>query len=484
MISSPGIGSGLDVNTIVAQLMVLERRPLDILNKQESGLNTQLSNMGQLNSYTSAMRDKASALTSLTMWNRTTASSSDTSYVTVSSASGAATGRYAVSVQALAAGQTASSRAFASATDTLNEGTLTIELGEWTPGATATDPPTGFTPKDGSTAVSISIGPGETSLEAIRDKINNAGAGVTATIINDANGARLSLRSSETGAENGFRVTATETADDGVAANGLSALVYNPPAAGSQMTRNQAAQNAKATINGIELSSASNTLENVADGLTINLLRETTTAVDVNVTDDTASVKQGVLDFVKAFNDLANYLRTQTAYNAETKTGGVFQGDSSIVGFQRQLRAVLNEESSASDVWATLSDIGISMKSDGTLETNTSKLDAALGDLPELRKLLATDGATTAQSGFMDRFRDLGDSVLGFDGLFETRNASLKAGIERLDDRQAQMEQRLTQTEARLRAQYTALDSTMARLSTLSSYVGQQMAALSANNNG
>src|SRR5205823_6066563 len=160
-----------------------------------------------------------------------------------SSGGGAASGSYSVTVQKLATSQTATSTAFASSSSTLSAGTLTIELGTWTG-----DPETGFTAKSGSSPVSITIGAGETSLSAIRDKINAANAGVTASIINDASGARLSIRSTSTGAENAFRLTATESTDDGDASTGLSALGYDATAA-SPMTRNQKAINAQATIN-------------------------------------------------------------------------------------------------------------------------------------------------------------------------------------------------------------------------------------------
>jgi flagellar hook-associated protein 2 len=204
-------------------------------------------------------------------------------------------------------------------------------------------------------------------------------------------------------------------------------------------------------------------------------LKATTADVDVGVSEDTASVKTAITDFVSAFNTLASFIRTQTAYNADNKTGGALQGDSATLSLQSQLRSVLNEGSTASSSWSRLSDIGLAIKSDGTLETNETKLGNALGNLPELKKLLATDGSNSGESGFVRRFKRLADAVLGSDGVFESRSAGIRASVARNGKSQEAMQERLTQTEARLRAQYSALDTKMASLTNLSSYMTQQI---------
>ena len=478
-ISSAGIGSGLDINCIITQLMALERKPLDALGREETAVKSQLSTFGKLQDYTATMRDRAVALASLSLWARTTGVSADPSAVKISTANGAATGSYAVQVQALAAGQTVSSRAFASATTpAFAPGSLAIELGSWT-GSPAV---TGFTPKAGAAAVTVTIGPGDDTLAKVRDKINAANAGVTATIINDASGARLAIRSKDTGAENGFRITATETVDDGVVTDGLSALGFSR--IGSwPMSLAETARNAEATVNGIAITSASNKLVDVADGVTLELLKATTSAIDVRVAPDTEAVRTAVTDFAKAFNDLAGFIREQTKYDEAAKKGGPLQGDRAAIGLQNQLRSILNVDSSASSAFKRLSDIGLVMKTDGTLETKSTALENGLANLSELRKLFATDAATSEASGFMTRFKKLGDAALGTDGTFEARNASLKDRISRLDKRQEQMQHRLEQTEKRLRAQYQALDANMSRLAGLSGYVGAQLQALNNSNN-
>lgn len=469
-ITSTGIGSGLDVNAIITQLMALEKRPLNILQTAATDLTTQVSAVGKLQGFTSALRDAASKLTSVTLWNQTKATTGDATAVGVVTDGGAATGSFAVNVSRLATAQTVTSRAFASKTDAVGAGRLTIELGTWTGNAAPDD----FTAKTGSTALSIDLTAEDSSLESIRDKINAAGAGVLATIVNDASGSRLSLRSSETGAENAFRVTATEETDDGVDSTGLSALAYSVGATGG-MTRYQTAQNAQATINGIPIESASNQLTDVVDGVTMTLLKTTTSEVQVEVDNDDDAVKTAVTNFTKAFNDLAGYIRDQTKYDAQTKKGGTLQGDRTALGLQSQLRGVLNNESSASSVFTTLADVGISIKSDGTLAVDDTKLSAGLAKRSELKKLFAADGTTSAASGFMDRFKDLAAQLLDDGGSIDLRMESLEAMQARNQKQQDQMQSRLEQTEKRLRKQYETLDSNMAKMSSLSAYIAQQL---------
>ncbi len=478
-VSSAGLGSGLDVNSIVTQLMAVEQRPLTQLQSAATGLKSEVSTFGQLQSLFSALQDKSNALTDSALWSGTTANSADAGSVSVSTGANATAGSYAVNVQHLASSQTVTAAALASSSSMLNAGTLTIELGSWTG-----TPTSGFSAKIGSPPVIVTIGAGETSLTSIRDKINASGAGVTASIVTDAGGARLSLRSKDTGEQNAFRISATESADDGVAGTGLTALAYDAAGGSSQMTRSETADNALATINGIAIASASNTLSNVIDGLTVSLLKPTAGAVSVSVAANSAGIKQKITDFFGAFNDLATFLHSQMAYNADSKSGGALQGDQTAVSLQRALGNALKQSSTASSSWSRLSDIGIAMTTSGTLSTDATQLDSALGNLPELKKLLTASGADSAGSGFVRRWKGLADAALGSGGAFENRTASLNARLSRNTRSQDDLTQRLSLTEARMRAQYTALDSKMAQLNGLSSYMTQQLAAFNKSTSG
>lgn len=464
-ITSLGVGSGLDAQGIVDKLVAVESRPITILQAEQDDLKTSLSSYGQMQSLLSTFQSKAQALASVSLWNQTTPTSANPGVVTASTADGAVAGSYGVTVEALASSQTITSSVFSGASSTLNEGSLTIELGSWG---------TGFTAKAGAAPITIAIGAGETSLTAIRDKINAAGAGVTATIINDANGARLSLRSTATGAENGFRVTASETANDGNAATGLSALGFNGAGGGMPMTLNQSAANAKATVNGIAVESASNTVANVSDGLTLNLLAVSSTPVQIGVAANTEAVSTAVKDFVTSFNALASFIQTQTKYDETAKKGGPLQGDRATISLQWALRGVINQGTTASSVFGRLSDVGISMQKDGTLSTNSTKLSNALGNLPELRKMFAASTDDPAASGFATRFSTLASAVLSIDGSLATRQQGLQRSIDLNQKHQTEMTDRVEAMRARLTKQYQVLDSKMATLSALSAYVTQQ----------
>jgi flagellar hook-associated protein 2 len=253
---------------------------------------------------------------------------------------------------------------------------------------------------------------------------------------------------------------------------------------GSPMTRTQSAVNASATINGITVASATNTLTGVADGLTLTLQTVTTSAAEVKVASDSEAVRTNINNFVSAFNDVANYIRDQTKYNEDTKVGGTLQGDQLVTSLQSQLRSIVNEGSTASGVFSRLTDIGISFTSTGTLSADATKLTNALGNLPELRKVLAADGSDSGSSGFIDRFKDFATSILGSEGAFENRKASLKSQITLNDKSQDSMEQRLAQTEERLRRQYQALDAAMAELNGTSGYLTQQLDMLARTASG
>ena len=474
-VTSIGVGSGLDVTSIISSLMAVESKPLTLLQSAASTINTEISAVGQIKSLTSTLGDKAQALASASLWNQTTSTSSDSSVVTADTSSGnAVAGDYSVTVQQLAQGQTVTSSPFGSSASTLSEGTLTIQLGTW-----SGTPPSAFAAKSGAGPVSITIGAGETSLAAIRDKINGANAGVTASIITDANGARLSLRSTATGAENGFKITASETVDDGDATTGLSALTYDPTAAGSQLTLNQGALNAKATVNGIGVESASNTLANISDGLSLTLSKVSATPVDVKVGTDTTSMTNAINDFVKAYNALNSYIHDQTKYDPTSKSGGPLQGDPSIIGFQNQMRGILNTDSTASSMFSRLSDIGISVQADGSLAASSTKLATALANPAQVEALFATNGATNAGTGFAVRFSNLCDQSLDVtNGNLSTRYSGLQGELKRNSTEQDNMQTHLDATQARLTAQYQALDTAMSKMSALSSYVTQQISLM------
>lgn len=476
-ISSTGIGSGLDVSSIITQLMAAESQPLTLLQKAASGINTQISSVGQITSLTSALSDKAQALESLDLWKGVSASSSDSSSVSAdTSAGGATTGTYSVGVSQLAQSQTVT---MANPNGTFTPGKLFIQLGTYSGGP----PPTAFANKANSSAVEVDITSADTSLESVRDKINAANAGVQATIINDANGSRLSLRSTATGAENGFQITATEDADDGDATTGLSQLAYDPVGGNAQMQLNQSAQNAKATVNGIAIESATNTLTNVSTGLNLTVSKITTSPVNITLSTNTAAMTSAIQGFVTAYNALNSNIHDQTKYDAASKTGGPLQGDPTIVGFQQNLRSLVTRSTTGSSTLSMLSQIGVSVQADGSLAIDSTKLSTALANPGEVQKLLADQDSGSAQ-GIMTGIRMACDSATISGGRLDSETTGLRAQLQRNSDRQAEMQTHLDDEQKRYQTQFQTLDTNMAKLTALSTYMTQQINAMNASSGG
>lgn len=473
-ISSAGIGSGLDVNSIVTQLMTVEKAPLQNMQTEASHIQSKVSAYGKIQSYTSALRDAALALTKADTWGSTTATSGDSSVVSVTTDNTAAAANYSLSVQQLASAQTVASSAWPASVSTVGSGHLRIELGSW-----ANSGPPLFTPKSGSTSADITISATDT-LADVRDKINAAKSGVMASIVNDVSGARLVMTSTDTGVENAFRVTATDDDGNNTDTAGLSALAYDPSAGANAMQRTQTAANAKATINGLAVESASNTLTGVVSGVTMQVAKVSTTPVALTISSNTSAIKTAVTAFTDAYNTLNKYLADQTKYDSATKAAGTLQGDSGTNALRSAMRGVVGDTSTVSGAYQRLSQIGIDPQSDGSLKVNGSKLDAALGGhLTDVKALFAnTDTTTTSNNGFATRLRQWGDSLLSFDGVLTTRTDSLQRQISANTKKQDDFNNRMTSVEARMRAQYTALDTQMSKMNALSSYVTQQITTM------
>lgn len=468
-ISSPGLGSGLDVSGIVSQLVALERRPIQQLQTAATRIQTQISAFGKLQSALSTLRDAVAKLTRSDTWGAVTATTSAPQALAATVQSGAQPGSYSVLVQRLASGQSVASSAFAGPTASLGTGTLRIELGDWD-----AVPPV---PKAGATAVDVVIAPGDDTLEKVRDRINAANAGVTASIVNDVTGSRLVIRSLDTGAENGFRIQVTGDGDGNDSdAAGLSALSFDASGGTSQLTRTKTAVDALAQIDGLSVQSKSNTLSNVVGGLSLKLAQAGATPVEVTVAQDDESLRDTVGAFVSAYNDAIKLLREQTKYDAGSKTAGALQGDRIGVMLASKLREMIGATTTASTAFARLADIGLDVQTDGTMQIVTGKLDNAIANGGELRKLFAADATDVGAQGLGRRLADWLGQVLGSEGTLSSRTEGLQERLKANQTQQDRLEQRIALTEQRLLRQYTALDTRLGQLNGLSSYMTQQIA--------
>lgn len=473
-ISSPGIGSGLNVKEMVASLVALERRPLGPLQTTAASLTAKVSAYGQLKSQIANLQDQASKLASANTWGAMAVTSSNAAAVSgVATDKASATG-FSVEVSQLARAQSAGSQVFAAGT-AMGTGALKIQLGSW--GKDANDDPV-FNAGAGA-EVSIDITAADDTLAKVAAKINAAGAGVTATVLRDASGERLLMRSSETGEAQGFRIQATENAG----APGLSRLAFDPQNGPTGMNLTESARDTKATINGVPVSSKNNTLTDAIEGLTLTVAQVTTAPVTVGIKTDTAGARTAIKNFVESYNALSSAMGSMTSYDEKTKTAGTLQGDSTAVNLQSALRRLVGGMGAPGTGFSGLSDIGVQFQSDGTLKIDDGKLDAALAKPEALKSFFSADPEGTASDGMAVRIKEFAAGMLGSDGLFATKTKSLEGAVLRNSVDQGKVNERALRTEARLLAQYSRLDATMGKLDALNSYISQQVSQWNNNSN-
>ncbi|MFM7531790.1 MAG: flagellar filament capping protein FliD [Rubrivivax sp.] len=487
-IQSLGVGSGLDANSIVTQLMAVERRPLTQLQKSASSVQTQISVYGNVKSRLDTLQTALDKVKLASNWVPTTVDNGGSTSVAATVSGSPATGDVTVSVSQLAQSQSVASKSFTTSTLT-GSGALKITLGKWNPGFA------NFTARVPAASLSVQIDASPTpTLESVRDSINAAVAQaraaklatpagpdfpeVTASVVKDAGGSRLVVQSSLTGIENGFEISSGTPAVTGT----LQDLLFQnsggtPPPATGQVAR--AAANLAATVNGVPVSLASNTLTDVVQGLTLEAKAVTTTEQKLTVTRDTEAIKKNIADFITAYNDLVTYTAQQTNYDATTKKGGPLQGDRTALSLLAQLRQTATNATSASTAFSgttgqasRLADVGITLQRDGTLKSDGSKLDKAVSNLTELTKMFTQVNTTnTANQGVAQNLATLVRTIGGVDGSITSRQSGLSASLTRNQSDQSRINDRLTQVEARLRAQYTALDKRMSGITGLGQYI-------------
>jgi flagellar hook-associated protein 2 len=300
-----------------------------------------------------------------------------------------------------------------------------------------------------------------------------------ATVLSDASGDRLMLRSKDTGAVSGFRITAADSDGNNADNAGLSRLAFDlaQPTVGMAANTYQAAQDAVATINGITVTSAKNQLVNAVPGLTISLNEVTPVGGDALITStvDKEAMTKNIQEFVDAYNAINTLLADSTKYDSETKTAGDLQGDSTAVGLRNSLRSVLTANAGSGNVFNALSDIGITMGRDGNLAINGSKLSTSLGDLENVKKLFIQRNEDGSSTGLAARMKSFTGTLLAFDGLLNNKADALGRESDRNLDQQDKVNDRATLAEARLRKTYTALDVKMGSLQALANYMDQQV---------
>ena len=465
-ISSPGIGSGLDVNTIVSQMMAVEKRPLQLLQTSASSLDTKISSYGQVKSALSALYDAANGLMSSSVWQSKQFATTDKDAVTGSVSTAAVAGNFSLQVTALASSQSLASGSFASGAVMGSAGTLSLQTGRWDAVGT------GFTAA--GTAVDIAIEATDT-LADVAGKINGSNVGVSAVVVKGTNGDQLLVRGTKTGQENGFSLSVLENGTPPAPGSALNKLAYDQAsvsAAQAGMTRTVTAKDATFTINGIDSTSATNTVTDVVPGVTLNLLKTSTTPVEVTVSADKKAVRDKVEAFQQAYNKINTLLADLTRYDQSSKTAQPLQGDSTATGLQNALRGLLGRPDATGTYFTN---VGLELQRDGSLSINASKLDAALNDLPKLEQTLTASTGNAATDGLVTRMRDFVFGANGVEGNITGRSKALEAAKKRNQSEQETMSLRLEQRQKNLLKQYEALDAKLGSMSSLNSFMTSQI---------
>ncbi|HJW02094.1 MAG TPA: flagellar filament capping protein FliD [Azospira sp.] len=450
-ISSAGIGSGLDVNGLITQLMQLERQPLDSLNTKKQTFNNQLSAFGQVKSALDAFKTAIANLKLDMNFAATKASSSNTDLLTATTDnSNAVAGSYDIVVSALAqagvqasAGQPSSSTAI---------GAANFDAGG----------PSMLHFATSGKSFDISIDATDT-LETVRDKINNAvipgdttAQGLaTASIVNAGTAAspsyKLVVASTQQGTDNNVNISTTDTKLNSYF--GFSST--------------QTASNASFSVNGLPITRSTNSVTDVVAGVTLNLAAaDPTKHVTLSVARDTDAVASKINDFITAYNKLSS-----TVTNLHQK-GGTLEADNSATSVISQLQGVFNQPANITGgSYSWLAQIGVSFQKDGTLALDKDAFSKAMNT--DFKGVVSLFTDTT--SGFAGRLYTAASNMLDTNGLLDSRISGLNTRINSLDDNIDRENVRLTSVEARLRKQYASLDSLLGTMKNTSNYLAAQL---------
>ena len=397
-VTTQGVGSGLDIASIVDKLVSVESIPLTNLQKQEAAYQSKISAYGQVTSALGTFQSAVQSLSDPKAFATFAAAIDDTSAAGVSvdaaNAKALSTGTHTLSVTRLATAQRTASTGFADTTAVVGTGTITIDTGSWNGAYSA------FTPNGGTGSKTITIDSTNNSLTGIRDAINSAGAGVTASIINDGSGNRLVIAGNTTGTANGFRISTVDGDGGNLDASGLSQIAFDPSAAGGtpQSVHVADAQNSAFTLDGLAISKASNHVTDAISGLAIDLKTVTTGSTAFTISRDTSTASTNIAALVSAYNTIATGLGTLTGYNATTKVGGALSGDSSIRLVKTRLQSILATVLPGGGSISSLNDVGIKFNEGGTITLDSAKLKSALTSDPDAVSRLFAKTATATDS--------------------------------------------------------------------------------------
>ena len=463
-ISSPGIGSGLDINSLIAQLVAAEGEPKSFrLAQQEASAQAQISAFGSLKSALSTFGDHVDSLSKLATFQARTATSSDLTLFNATATSSAAIASYSIEVVNLAESHKLVSKGFTASTAVVGSGSITIS--------------------SGGNASTVTISPTANTLAEIRDAINVASLDtkVSATIIavDDGGGgtvSKLLLTANETGTANTITVTVDDDDLNDLDDLGLSQLVYDPAGSGTtRLTEASAASDAQIKIDSQTVTSASNTITGALEGVTLNLIGESPgNAKSLTVTRDTSGVSTLINDFVTSFNAYQATVSALGKFDAETGAQGALLGSATLLTITNQVRRELTDSViGVNGPYRTLSDVGIRTEVDGTLSVDSTVLDAALAADPD-----AVNSLFTSIDGIATNLDKAVESIVAGDGAIQANITGLNATLSDIADQRDDLALSLLALESRLFAQFSAMDELVAQLQSTSNFLTQQLALI------
>jgi len=447
-ISVGGIGSGIDIDGLVTQLVAAEGQPVLLrLAQNEAGFQADLSAIGTLKSALSNFQETVAALQDPDVFLARSVTSSDNDLFTATADTSAVAGSYDIEVFQLAQAARLRSNDFTSDDEVIGTGTIDITLG--------------------SDSFQLTIDTDNQTLAGIRDAINAAedNPGITASIVNVDSGTRLILSSDEVGAANTITVSAVD--DDGGDGFDLARLDS------VNLSSLKNAQDAIIYVDQQQVTRSSNSFSDVITGVTFSLADSAPgTTETLTVAQDKSATTGKINGFVAAYNELAETVKQLGAFDAESGVAGGLQGDATLRSIQSQLRNIITTSVAGID-FGTLAEIGITTDESGGLTVDSEKLDSVIdNDFTSISSLFASDnGLATSLDTFLEQY-------VSSSGVLNSRTEILQSRIDSLSDDRDRLDQRLLSIEARYRTQFNSLDLLVAQLQSVGNFLTQQLANL------
>lgn len=431
-----GLMSGLDSNAIIDQLTELQRRPINLVAAKKRAFEVQLSSLGSLTSKLSALKDSFTAFSSsgsLVM----SAETSATGY-SASASSSAFEGNYAVRVDTLASAAKARSSGFSGSSAGVPAGTLSLSI-------------------DG-TAYELNVAAGAT-LDQVRQGLNELGAPISASIVNDGTSSYLVVTNKNPGFVIGddpsSALTITESPTDPLLTSMLGLTTVSP------------ATNARVEIDGLMVERRSNTISDALEGTTLTLLAETGTSEGLVVRRDDDATREKLQTLVDTYNAVMALVEDELSIGAEIDRSKTLAGDPSVRLLQRRLQALVTTEVSGSSGARSLAELGVKTQRDGTLAIDESKLEKALASDPDI-----IDNIVSSSGGIADQIESLVDFATdSVDGLLTQRTSGINKTLRKLDVDIENLELRVETFRENLIRRFVAMEDAISKSKSIGSYL-------------